>query len=344
MRKLVARSIAVALVAVLVSGCSSTGGQKSFGWASLNPMTYFASSDADSPVPKPSDQMAPTVTLPNASEVAESGGTAPRSPYGQAGLGDAVQTAATQASLGATGPQHGMYDPNGYAGTNVPLSPSSTGLDPYPAQSSAAGGYSTPPASGYGMPPAGQYALGGGSYDIQNQTQNGTSGLPAYANPTAPYANNAGPPASVPSYQLPPMSSQPSGYDAGLAQDPYGNATPPTYPGAASNGSFPGAGSSQPNVYADSLPANPGESTDLVASAPKLPPLPPQYTNSQPPYDPGNTGYNPTNVPSYTPPAPGGYVQPAAATQPSYAPGSTSRLPGSTGAATGGYGTAGSVF
>lgn len=343
MRKLVARSIAVAFVAVLVSGCSSTGGQKSFSWASLNPMTYFAKSDTD-PVPKPSDQMAPTVTLPSASDVAESGGTAPRSPYGQTGLGDAVQTAATQASLGATGPQRGMYDPNGYAGTSVPPSSPSTGFDQYPTQSPAGGGYPMPPASGYDATPAGQYALGGGSYDIQNQTQAGTPGLPAYANPTAPYANNAAPSAGVPSYQLPPMPSQPSGYDAGLAQDPYGNATPPTYPGAASNSPLPGTGASQPNVYAESLPANQGDSSDLVASVPKLPPLPPQYTNSQPPYDPGNTGFNPPNVPSYTPPSPGGYVQPAAATQPSYAPGSTSRLPGATGAPMGGYGTAGSVY
>lgn len=340
MRKLVARSIALAVVAVFVSGCSSTGGHKSFSWSSLNPMTYFAKSDTDSPIPKPSDQMAPTVTMPNASDVAESGGTAPPSPYGQTGAGDAAQAASAQAATGGIGPQYGSYNLNGYAGGTTPPS---AGFEQYPAQSPAGSGYPVPPSSGYDATSTAQYNLGGGNYDIQNQTPASVPGLPAYASPTAPYANSA-----APSYQLPAMPSLPNGYDAGLAQDPYGNATPPTYPDAASNSPLPGTVGIQQGAYATSSPGNPGEASEMVASVPNLPPLPNNYTNSQPPYDPGNTGYNPPNVPKYTSPSPGGYVQPAAATQPAYSPGSTSRYPSSstptTGAASGGYGTAGSVY
>ena len=204
MRKLVARSLAVAVVAVLVSGCSSTGGQKSFSWSSLNPMNYFAKSDdSDSPVPKPSDQMAPTVVMPNASDVAESGGTAPPSPYGGESLGDGSQGVVPQVSSNSVNPQRGMYDPNGYGGGNLPVSTSSAQFDQYtPANGSSpsavgaanyqaqTSGYQLPPASGYDASSAAQYALGGGNYDIQNQSRAATPALPPYTNPTAPYSNN----------------------------------------------------------------------------------------------------------------------------------------------------------
>jgi len=357
MRKLVARSIAVGLTAVLLSGCSSTGGQKSFSWSSLNPMTYFADSDDDSPVPKPTDQMAPTVTLPNASDVAESGGTAPPSPYGQTSAGDAVQTAATQVASGAINPQRGMYDPNGYGGSSLPLS---SGTEQYGTQASASTGYSLPPSgvavqqaaqSGYQLPaaPAGyeagstaQYALGGGSYDIQRQPQGSNPGLPAYTNPTAPYGNSAAPSVGVSSapYQAPTVPAPPNGYDVGLAQDPSGSMAPFAYPSSVT-------GTPQ-NAYASSPTSSSGETADLVASMPKLPPLPDQYQSSPPAYNPGSTSYNPPNVPAYTPPAPGGYVQPATATESSFAPGSVTRYPSTQASGTtvpsGAYGTTGSIY
>ena len=246
-------------------------------------MTYFAKSDNDSPVPKPSDQMAPTVTLPNASEVAESGGTAPPSPYDQTDA--AIQASATQMSSAGLGPQRGMYDPNGYASTSLPLSPSSQEFDQYatqppagsgysPASSGVAdyqapqGGYQTPPASGYAAAPTSQYALGGGDYDIQNQTQRSLPALPAYASPTAPYANNAAPQVGVNTspYQDPPLPNQSNGYGAGLAQDPYGNMTPPAYPGAASTSPAMGAPSYSQGSYANSAS---GGSAEMVASVPE---------------------------------------------------------------------------
>lgn len=336
MRKLVARSLAVATVAVLVSGCSSTGGQKSFSWSSLNPMNMFAKSDSDPPLPKPSEQMAPTVTLPNASDIAESGGTAPPSPYGQTGLGDTVQTAATQITSDAMGPQRGTYNLNGYAGSNLPVSSSSSGYEQYPPANSA---YvpTTPSTSGYNSSATGQYALGGGNYDIQGQSS--TPGLPAYANPTAPYGSNAAP-AAPSNYQLPPMSS-PSGYNSGLAQDPYGSTATPTYPGAASTSPATGTTGVPQDVYANALPANPSNTPDMVASLPSLPPMANNSTNSQVPYVPGDTGYTPPNVPAYTPPVSGGYVQPATATEPNYAPGSVSRYPTTGGSTNSAYGTNG---
>lgn len=346
MRKLVARSIAVATVAVLVSGCSSTGGHKSFSWASLNPMTYFAKSDSDPPLPKPSEQMAPTVTMPSASEIAESGGTAPPSPYSQAGLGSSGQTGVTQTASDSAA-QRGMYNLNGYAGTNLPLSSPSAGSQQYPSQTSAGSGYApttgmadyqapqTATTSGYNSTSTGQYALGGGSYDIQSQNDM-TPGLPAYANPTAPYGSSAAPTGNS-GYQLPPMAS-PNGYNTGLAQDPYGNTTTSTYPGAATSPAT-GAATVPQGAYANALPNNPSSTPEMVASVPSLPPLPDYSTNSQVPYVPGDTGYNPPNVPNYTPPSPGGYVQPATATEPNYAPGSVSRYPSSS--ASGTYGSTG---
>ncbi len=348
MRKLAARSIAVALLAVVIPGCTS-GGQKSFSWASMNPMTYFAKSDSDSQVPKPSDQMGPAVTMGEESSLASTSGAAvaPPSPY------SAAQAVAGLAENGSSAtPQRGMYDANGYTGSSLPLSSPSTGYDPYassgydlPASGTSAyqapsGGYSVPQSgSAYDANSTAQYALGG-SYDIPNGTQGNTASPPVYASPATPYANNAMPNSNPSPYQVPPLPSQ--GTDSGLAQDPYGNMTPQSYPGAAS--SVP---SSPANAYTDSRYADLGNSR--VATLPKKPPTLGDYkSNWPPPYEPGSTNYNPPNVPAYTPPMSGGYVQPATATEPNYSPGSVSRYPSlpsqsapTTGAATGGSGATG---
>ena len=134
MRRIVARSMLVALGLLLACGCSSTG-SKSSSIASLNPMKYFAKSK---PVAKPSSQMTPSVPLPSADGLASSdagsGGLAPPSPYGANANGTNLPQDAfagqysssldssksysptTDASLAAT-PQQGMYDPNGYTTT-----------------------------------------------------------------------------------------------------------------------------------------------------------------------------------------------------------------------------------
>lgn len=361
MRNLAVRSITVAFLAVLVSGCSSSGGKKSFSWSSLNPATYFAKSDRDSPVPKPKDQLAPTVTLPSAADVAStggaSGGVAPPSPWGGAKTSLSDTRASNSSVPMGTLPQQGSYDPNGYAGGTLPLSPSSSQFDqsPYAAQSaynSATGGNTgyQAPSSGYypaspaydATPPA-QYAVGG-TYDIQNRAA-ANPGLPAYASPAAPYGNNASPyPGPTSPYQAAPLSSPGSGYDTGLAQDPYGATMPPVNPGAASyNAAAPwAAGATRGEPYANAPYTYPGDSANLgtVASLPQTPPLPSEYQSNQAPYQPGNTGYNPPNVSQYTAPPSGGYVQPAAATELNYAPGSVSRYPSASTQA-GAAGTAG---
>lgn len=361
MRKLAARSITVALLAVLVSGCSSSGGKKSFSWSSLNPMTYFAKSDSDSPVPKPTDQIAPTVTLPSASDVASagdvSGGVAPPSPWGGAKTSLSDTRASSSSVPSGTLPQQGRYDPNGYAGGTLPLSPSSSPYDqsPYAAQSaynSATGGntgYQAPgsgyyPASpAYDATPPAQYAVGG-TYDIQDPTA-ANPGLPAYASPAAPYGNNASPYSGSTPYQSPPLSSPSSGYDTGLAQDPYGATMPAVNPGAASNNATApwAAGATPADPYRNAPYTYPGDSANLgtVASLPQTAPLPSEYQNTQTPYQPGNTGYLPPNVAQYTPPSSGGYVQPTAATELNYAPGSVSRYPSASSQA-GATGTVGS--
>ena len=387
MRKLGARSLAVALAAMLLSGCGSTGGKKSFSWASMNPMTHFSKSDSD-PVPKPS-QMAPAVTLGDASEVASTDGTlAPQSPYSTT-----QAVAGSNPNATSPSPQRGVYNPNGYEG-GLPLATPAAGADLYATQSSAGTGYTppgtgytppgtgytppgtgytppgtgyTPPASdyqpsGYSMPKSNlgydvsqsaQYQLGGGGYDIQSPTQGSSQGLPSYANPSAAYGSNAGSTSGVNTapYQSPPLSSSGAG---NVAQDPDRGVTPPSYSDAMPNSSsVPSAtGVNSGDSYANSSFGNP-QARDLgsVASLPQLPPLPSGYTNSQPAYQPGNTGYNPPNTPEYASPSPGGYVQPATATQPSYSPGSVSRYPSASsqpsptaGANLGGYGTGGSVY
>ncbi len=365
MRKIVARSFAVALVVAFISGCSSTGGKKSFAWSSLNPMTYFAKSD-DSPVPKPSDQMAPTVTLPSASEVASannaSGGMAPTSPYGQKGIGDtSYSSTAGQVSSANITPQRGAYNLNGYTGS-LPNSPSasdyrlsSSAHDPTPygpqtaagsAYNSATGGtvaysetgngYQASQNSGYSTTPPAQYGLGGGAYDIQ-QAQ--AAAAPAYATPSLPYGSNATPStgSNTSPYQIPPLPSQGNGYDSGLVQDPY---RPPTTP-------YTGAGASTENSYSgysSGYTADPA-AVSSVASLPSLPSLPNAYSNTRPAYDPGQTGYNPPNVPAYVPPTTGGYVQQATATQPTYTPGSVSRYSSTPSQGTSaGYGATGGVY
>jgi hypothetical protein len=362
MRKLGARSIAVALVAVLISGCSSTGGN-SFSWSRLNPATYFANSDSDSAVPKPSDQMAPTVTLGNASDVASasgsSGGMAPPSQYDATQAVAGLTQDANSLARADIAPQRGMYNPNGYGSDSLPLSPPASGFNQYATQPPAGAGYQLQQSgSGYNLDQPAQYGLGGGSYDIQQPTTAGGSmGLPAHANPTAPYANNAAPPvgANTSPYQVPPLPPQASGYDGGLAQDPYGSVTPPPYSSATpSSPPVPwGTGVNPENSFADSSASYPAESRDMggVATLPQRPAQPGEYTNSQPAWEPGNTGFNPPNVPDYSVPSAGGDVQPATATGPTWAPGSVTRYPAvppqsapTAGAVSGGYGTAGSVY
>ncbi len=365
MRKLVARSFAAALVVVFISGCSSTGGKKSFSWSSMNPMTYFAKSD-DSPVPKPSDQMAPTVTLSSASEVASannaSGGMAPASPYGQKGLGDtSYSSTAGQVSSANITPQRGAYNLNGYTGSLPPSTPTndyrlSSPTNEYSSyapqtaagsayNSAAAGtaaysqtgnGYQASQNSGYSATPPAQYGLGGGAYDIQ-QAQAATA--PAYATPSLPYGNNAAPSAgsNTSPYQMPPLPSQGNGYDSGLVQDPYRPSTTPyTGAGASTENSYSG--------YSSGYTADP-TAVSSVASLPSLPSLPNAYSNTRPAYEPGQTGYTPPNVPTYIPPTTGGYVQQATATQPTYTPGSVSRYSSTASQGTSaGYGTTGGVY
>jgi hypothetical protein len=351
MRKLAARSIAVALLAMVIPGCT-TGGQKSFSWASLNPMTYFAKSDSDSPVPKPSDQMGPAVTMGEESSLASAsgatGGMAPPSPY------SAAQAVAGLTQNGSSAmPQRGMYDTNGYADNSLPLSSPSSGYDPYASSGynlpsngasdyqAPGGGYSVPQSgSGYDATSTAQYAVGG-NYDIENRTQLGNVGAPIQASPANPYANNALPNSvDASAYQVPPLP--PQGSNSGLVQDPYGSMTPQSYPGAASS-----TPPSSANAYADSRSGDLGD--PRVATLPTLPARPGQYNSNWPPsYEPGKTDYNPPNVPAYTPPTTGGYVQPATATEPNYSPGSVSRYPSvpsqsapTAGAAAGGSGANG---
>ncbi len=357
MRKLVARSFAAALVVVLISGCSSTGGKKSFSWSSLNPATYFAKSDSKSDISKPKDKMPPKVTLEDASEVAyangQSGGTAPLSPYNQKSVGTSdYRSTAGQLSSNTVSPQYGAYNPNGYTGGSLPLSPSSTDYSQYPQPSTGSAynslptgtanyqpsgsGYQMQASSGYSSTPPASYSLGGGSYDIQ------PGSTPAYANAAAPYANNAvygsgTVPAgsATPTYQA-PFPAQGSGYESGLAQDPYRSSALP-YNGASTT---PDNSSSSYNPPL----ANPG-AVNSIASLPALPPLPNQYSNTQPPYEPGKTGFNPPNVPEYTPPLNGGFVQPAAATESTYAPGSVSRYSSTPSPTTSnGYNTTGGLY
>ncbi|MHB8899564.1 MAG: hypothetical protein ACYC6Y_12525 [Thermoguttaceae bacterium] len=393
MGKLVARSLAAALVVVLISGCSSTGGKKSFSWSSMNPMTYFAKSDS-APVPKPSEQLAPTVTLPSAADVSStkdaSGSLAPPSPYGQKGRTDSsYSSVASRTSSTNTAPQRGMYDLNGYSGSSLPLSQSSKDYSQYtPPSTTGSGyapsavanadspatssGYQMPPSNGYGSGSSAQYSLGGGPYDIQpgptqtaaslpaysspaqtaaslpayNSPTQTAASLPAYNNAVNPYASSTSPPSgslnSTSPYQMPPMPSQASGYSTGLAQDPY---KPMSSSSSAINPYPASGGTPEPySGYASGYQADSG-SVGNVAALPTLPPLSNGYSTPRPAYEPGNTGYNPPNVPSYTTPPTGGYVQPATATQPNYSPGSVSRYSG-TGDSTAptGYGTTGAMY
>ena len=72
-----------------------------------------------------------------------------------------------------------------------------------------------------------------------------------------------------------------------------------------------------------SLPTSPAASSGLGTS---------QYNYQN--YQPGVTGYQPPNVPAYTPPI--GYIQPSSSSgtaptaEPGYSPGTTSRYPSST--------------
>ncbi len=355
-------------------------------------MTYFADSDSDSPVPKPSDQMAPTVTLPDAADVAStengSADIAPASPYSSSSPAAATYpsypsypAASTQTASSSVAAQQGMYDPNGYTAGNVPLSSSAGNASTYPPQAtagmgyqpstpdySAMGSYQSPTSSGYSptqgsgynpTQPNAQYSLGGGSYDIQASQAQAATASPVYADSAQSYANNAGtygssgtyssrtPGGSTATspYQVPAMPSQGSGYDAGLVQEPYPSQATPAYPGtgASSSNSY----SANPSGYsAESAAAG------SVAPMPTLPALPSGYTNTQPAYDPGNTGYQPQGVPEYQVPATGGYVQQATATETEFAPGSVSRYPSastqnntSSGSAQlGSYGTAGALY
>ncbi|MDD4266597.1 MAG: hypothetical protein PHO07_12270 [Pirellulales bacterium] len=359
MRKLVARSIVVALGVLLVCGCSSTGG-KSPSVASLNPMKYFAKSK---PVPKPS-QMTPNVSLPSADGLAltdskPNGGFAPPSPYaagaadgkqpkdafaGQyASTADPAQNAspATSASL-AAGPQQGMYDPNGYAGAT------------------ATSGYALPKSNSLtGTTPSdstGPYGLGGSRYDIQNPGLSsgplaGGSTIPSSAGRSLSDGQQAAPNSAgsgsaynqTASYQASPLPS-PAGARTGTLQGTYPStgtyqADPSAVYGTWNNGTNPSAvggyaGSAMP-ASTDrrdiggiaSLPTSPAASAGLASSTGTA-----EYNYQN--YQPGVTGYQPPNVPAYTPPI--GYVQPssssgtAPAAEPGYSPGTTSRYPSST--------------
>ncbi len=355
MRKFVARSIVVALGVLLVCGCSSTGG-KSPSVASLNPMKYFAKSK---PVPKPS-QMTPNVSLPSADGLAltdskSDGGFAPPSPYG-AGAADSKQpkdafagqyssttdpsrnaSPATGASLAAS-PQHGMYDPNGYAGTTAPS------------------GYTLPKSNSLtGTTPSDStspYSLGGSRYDIQNpglstgalaggsSTQSGAGRSLTGGQQADPYYASSGSAYNQPaSYQASSLPS-PAGAITGASQGTYpstgtyqvdpsavygswNNGTNPSAPGGYTGSAFPATTDRRDMGGIASLPSSPAASSGLGTS---------QYNYQN--YQPGVTGYQPPNVPAYTPPI--GYIQPSSSSgtaptaEPGYSPGTTSRYPSST--------------
>ena len=276
------------------------------------------------------------------------------------------------------------YPPQATAGMGYqPSTPDYSAMGNYQAPSNS--GYNPAQSSA-------QYSLGGGGYDIQPQgattppvysdagqsyanntgayanntgsyanntgayANNANTGMyagntGAYANNTGAYGNTAGSNSMMPGgaatspYQVPTMPSQGSGYDPGLVQEPYPSQGAPAYPGmgASSDNSY----SANPSGYtAESAAAG------SVASLPTLPALPSGYTNTQPAYEPGKTGFQPQGVPEYQVPTTGGYVQQATATETEFAPGSISRYPSastqnntSTGAAQlGSYGTAGALY
>ena len=324
MRKLGAQSLTLVLSALLLSGCSSTG-DKSFSMSSLNPMTYFAKSDSDSPVPRPSEQMAPTVTLPEAASVASTGdapgGTAPASPYPttpdyqsrpQVSTPSAFppymapQTASTSPTAPVT-PQQGLYDPNGglttataNAAVGSPYTPPAAATSPsYPTNPS--GFANTPAPNGYQTPSGAQYALGG-QYDIQKS--------PVTAEPTAPYANNA-------ANAVQPTSTFP-GPTTSAAPEPYTTVTTPAYPSGLAAQPAPTARRDLGGVA--TRPEAP------AAPSAAMPNAPGNYTPGQTDYQPGQTDYNPPGVPPYTPPTTD-YQVPTSNSGTQFAPGSTSRYP-----------------
>ncbi len=304
MRKFVARSIVVALGVLLVCGCSSTGG-KSPSVASLNPMKYFAKSK---PVPKPS-QMTPNVSLPSADGLAltdskSDGGFAPPSPYG-AGAADSKQpkdafagqyssttdpsrnaSPATGASLAAS-PQHGMYDPNGYAGTTAPS------------------GYTLPKSNSLtGTTPSDStspYSLGGSRYDIQNpglstgalaggsSTHSGAGRSLTGGQQADPYYASSGSAYNQPaSYQASSLPS-PAGAITGASQGAYpstgtyqvdpsavygswNNGTNPSAPGGYTGSAFPATTDRRDMGGIASLPSSPAASLpELSAGSHRLP-------------------------------------------------------------------------